>query len=111
MEVKAQKRLLRVTPRKARLVSDLVRGKDCGQAIAILRNSKQHVAKDIEKLIRSAMANAEHNNDMDINNLVIAKIYADEGPVLKRIRAGSRGSASRINKRTSTITVYVAEKE
>ena len=111
MEVRAQKRMLRVAPRKARLVTDLVRGKDCWLAISILRNSKVFVAKDVEKLISSAMANAEHNNDMDINNLFISKIYADEGPTLKRVRAGSRGSASRINKRTSTITVFVAEKE
>lgn len=111
MEVKAYKKLVRIAPRKVRLVIDLVRGKDCGQAIAILRNTKNHAAQDVEKLIRSAMANAEHNNGMDINNLYVSKIFANEGPTLKRIRPRARGSASRINKRTSSITVFVAEKE
>lgn len=111
MEVKAYKKLVRIAPRKVRLVIDLVRGLDCGHAISVLRNTKNHAAKDVEKLILSAMANAEHNNGLDINNLYVKTIFANEGPTLKRIRPRARGSASRINKRTSSITVFVAEKE
>ncbi|QVK21808.1 50S ribosomal protein L22 [Mycoplasmatota bacterium] len=103
--------MIRIAPRKVRLVIDLVRGKDCGEAISILRNTNKRAAKDVEKLIVSAMNNAEHNNDMDINNLYVKTIYANEGPTLKRIRPRARGSASRILKRTSSITVFVAEKE
>jgi len=111
MEVKAYKKMVRIAPRKVRLVIDLVRGKDCGEAISILKHTNKRAAKDVEKLIISAMHNAEHNHDMDINNLYVKTIYANEGPTLKRIRPRARGSASRILKRTSSITVFVAEKE
>ena len=122
MEVKAYKKMIRIAPRKVRLVIDLVRGEDCGKAISILRNTRnlefkkiiftnKKAAKDVEKLIVSAMANAEHNHGMDINNLYVKTIFANEGPTLKRIRPRARGSASQILKRTSSITVFVAEKE
>jgi len=111
VEVKAYKKMIRIAPRKVRLVVDLVRGQDCGKAISILRNTNKKVAKDIEKLIVSAMANAEHNHGLDIDNLYVKSIFADEGPTLKRIRPRARGSASQILKRTSSITVLVSEKE
>jgi large subunit ribosomal protein L22 len=111
MEVKAHKKMVRIASRKVRLVIDLVRGEDCGRAISILRNTNKKAAKDVEKLIISAMANAEHNHDMDINNLYVKSIFANEGPTMKRIRPRARGSASQILKRTSSITVFVAEKE
>lgn len=111
MEVKAYKKMIRIASRKVRLVIDLVRGKDCGEAISILRNTNKRSAKDVEKLIVSAMHNAEHNHDLDINNLYVKQIFANEGPTMKRIRPRARGSASQILKRTSSITVLVAEKE
>ena len=110
MEARAYKSMLRVAPRKVRLVLDLVRGMDCGKAIATLKNTNKGSAKDVEKLILSAMANAENNYNMDINNLYVKEIFAGEGPTLKRIKARARGSASPINKRTSNITVVVAER-
>ncbi len=111
MEVKAYKKMIRIAPRKVRLVIDLVRGHSCGKAISILKNTNKRSAHDIEKLIMSAMANAEHNHDLDINNLYIKTIFADDGRTLKRIRPRARGSASKILKRTSSITLFVAEKE
>ena len=107
-EVRATAKYVRVTPRKARAVIDLIRGKSVAAAFDILHFCDRAVAVDIEKVLRSAVANAENNNGMRTSDLVVVRCYADEGPTLKRIRPRAKGSASRILKRTSHITVVVA---
>lgn len=110
MEAKAEARYVRITPRKARLVIDLIRGKSVEEALAILRFTPRAASPIIEKVLTSAVANAEHNYNMDTNSLIVAKAFVDEGPTMKRYMPRARGSASRINKRTSHITVVVSEK-
>jgi large subunit ribosomal protein L22 len=111
MQVKAVAKTVRIAPRKIRLVVDLIRGKEVGEAIAILRHTNKAASPVVEKLVNSAMANAEHNYDMDINSLVVKEIFVDEGPTMKRFRPRAMGRASQINKRTSHITVVVTEKK
>lgn len=110
MQAKAQARYIRIAPRKVRLVIDLIRGKQVGEAISILRHTPKSASPVVEKLLNSAIANAEHNYELDPNNLVIAQAYVDEGPIMKRFRPRAMGRASRINKRTSHITLVVSEK-
>jgi large subunit ribosomal protein L22 len=110
MEAKAIAKNIRISARKVRLVADLVRGKDINEAYAILFNTNKSSCLPIQKLIRSAEANAEHNNNMDVEKLFVKEIYANEGPTLKRIRPRAQGRASKINKRTSHITVVLAER-
>ena len=107
MQAKAVARTVRIAPRKARLVLDLIRGKQVGEAVAILNLTP----KAASPVIESAMANAEHNYDMDVNTLVVSEAYANEGPTLKRFRPRAMGRASAINKRTSHITIVVSEKK
>lgn len=109
MQSKAVARTVRIAPRKVRLILDLVRGKEVGEAISILKLTNKRSSPVVEKLVKSAVANAEHNYDMDIDNLYISEIYADEGPTLKRFRPRAQGRATKINKRTSHITVVVEE--
>ncbi|PQD94173.1 50S ribosomal protein L22 [Pradoshia eiseniae] len=111
MQAKAVARTVRIAPRKARLVLDLIRGKQVGEAIAILNYTPKAASPIIEKVLKSAMANAEHNYDMDVNTLVVSEAYANEGPTLKRFRPRAMGRASAINKRTSHITIVVSEKK
>ncbi|QDI91501.1 50S ribosomal protein L22 [Salicibibacter halophilus] len=111
MEAKAVAKQVRVAPRKARLVVDLVRGKDVGEAISILKHTPRGVSPTVEKVLKSAIANAEHNYEMEPEDLIISKAYVDEGVTLKRFRPRAMGRASRINKRTSHITIIVSEKE
>ena len=111
MEVRATAKYVRVSPRKARIVVDLVRGKTVEQAREILAFTNRGVAETVEKTLNSAVANAEHNNNLNPNALVVKKAFVDEGPTLKRIRPRAKGSASRINKRTSHITIVVAPRE
>ena len=111
MQAKAVARTVRIAPRKVRLVLDLVRGKEVGEAVALLKLTNKRAADVVEKLIQSAVANAEHNYDMDVDNLVVSEIYANEGPTLKRFRQRAQGRATAINKRTSHITVVLTEKE
>lgn len=111
MEAKATAKYVRVSPRKARMVIDLIRGKDVVAARDILRFSERAVAEVVEKVLNSAVANAENNHNMSTKNLVVKAAFADEGPTLKRIRPRAKGSASRIRKRTSHITVIVAPRE
>lgn len=111
MEVKAVARFVRVSPRKARVVVDQVRGKSVEQAREILAFTNRAVAEDVEKVLNSAVANAEHNNHLRADNLVVKAAYVDEGPTLKRIRPRAKGSAARIRKRTSHITIIVAPRE
>ena len=109
-EVRAVAKYVRVSPSKARLVVDLIRRKPVAQAFDILHFCDRAVAVDVEKVLRSAVANAE-NNGLRADNLVVAAAYVDEGPTLKRIRPRAKGSASRILKRTSHITVVVAPRK
>ena len=111
MEAKATAKYVRVSPRKARLVVDQVRGKDIARAREILRFSERAISEVVEKVLNSAVANAENNHHMRSNNLVVKAAFVDEDPTLKRIRPRAKGSASRIRKRTSHITVIVAPRE
>ncbi|HCG4536072.1 50S ribosomal protein L22 [Ureibacillus chungkukjangi] len=110
-QAKAIARTVRIAPRKVRLVVDLIRGKQIGEAVAILRHTPKAASPVVEKVLKSAVANAEHNYDLDINNLVISEVFVDEGPTLKRFRPRAQGRASAINKRTSHITLVVSEKK
>lgn len=111
MEAKAVARYVRVSPRKARLVVDLIRGKSVEEARAILRFTPRAAAEDVEKVLNSATANAERNLHIRANDLVVGSTYVDEGPTLKRISPRAMGRAFRINKRTSHITVVVRQRE
>ncbi|WP_151737838.1 50S ribosomal protein L22 [Paenibacillus tengchongensis] len=110
MEAKAHARSVRISARKAKLVVDLIRGKQVGEAISILRHTPKSASPVVEKLLNSAIANAEHNYSMDVNNLFISEIFVNQGPTMKRFRPRAMGRASRINKRTSHITLVVSEK-
>ena len=110
MESKAIAKMIRIAPRKARLVVDLIRGKQVGEAIAILTLTPKAASKPTLKVLKSAIANAEHNYNMDVNKLYVKTAMVCEGPTLKRFRARAKGSASSIMKRTSHITIVVAEK-
>jgi len=101
----------RISPRKVKIVCDIIRGKDTKTAKAILAQTPKAAAELMLKLLNSAVANAENNHDMDPDNLYVSQTYANPGPILKRIRPQARGRAFRINKRTSHITIVVAEKE
>ncbi|GEK06704.1 50S ribosomal protein L22 [Schleiferilactobacillus harbinensis] len=104
-------RTVRIAPRKARLVIDLIRGRSVAEALAILQFTPRAGSPIITKVLKSAVANAEHNFDLEAQNLFVSKAFVDEGPTLKRFRPRAKGSASAINKRTSHITVIVSEKE
>jgi len=108
---KATAKMVRIAPRKTRMVIDMIRGKSAGEAISILRFSSRGASEAVEKVLMSAIANAEHNYDMDIEDLVVSEAFVDEGPTLKRFRPRAKGAASPINKRTSHITVVVSEKK
>lgn len=110
MEVRATAKYIRLTPRKVRLVLDAVRGKQAAAAIALLELMPQRAAKEVRKVVKSAVANAENNFEIDPEGLVIKRIYADEGPTLKRFRPRAHGRVSPILKRSSHITVVVDEK-
>ncbi|MDQ0063975.1 MULTISPECIES: 50S ribosomal protein L22 [Paenibacillus] len=109
-EAKAHVKFVRIAPRKAMLVADLIRGKQVGEAIAILRHTPRSASPILEKLLNSAIANAEHNYQLDVNKLVISQAFVNQGPTMKRFRPRAMGRASRINKRTSHITLVVSEK-
>jgi large subunit ribosomal protein L22 len=111
MEAKAQSKMVRISSRKVKLVIDLIRGKAVGEAIAILKLTPKAASPVVEKLVMSAVANAEHNYNMDVESLFVKEIYVGEGPTLKRFRPRAQGRATQILKRTSHITVVVAEKE
>ena len=110
-QAKAIARTVRIAPRKVRLVVDLIRGKHVGEAVAILRHTPKAASPVVEKVLKSAVANAEHNYELEINNLVVSEVFVDEGPTLKRFRPRAQGRASAINKRTSHITIVVSEKK
>jgi large subunit ribosomal protein L22 len=109
--VNARARFVRVAPRKARLVADLVRGLPLEDALPLLRFSTRSAAQDIRKLVESAAANAEANHDLVADDLLIKDIHVDEGPTLRRYRPRALGRATRINKRTSHIVVALTPEE
>lgn len=110
MQATAHARYVRLAPRKVQLVLDLIRGKQVGDAIAILRHTPKSSSPVLEKLLNSAVANAENNLSLDPNKLYISQAYANQGPTLKRFRPRAQGRASSIHKRTSHITIVVSEK-
>ena len=110
MEVKAVAKYVRIAPRKVRVVMDLIRGKNVAEAFAILKFTPKVGADAIEKVLKSAVANAENNFDMNVDNLYVSSAFVDQGPTLKRIHPRSRGQAFKILKRTSHITVVVEER-
>ncbi len=109
MEAIAKHNFARISPQKARLVADLIRGKSVDQALEILTFSNKKAAALVKKVLESAIANAEHNEGADIDELKVAKIFLDEGPTMKRIKPRAKGRADRIFKRTSHITVVVSD--
>ena len=111
MEVRAVGRFLRVSPRKARAVVDLIRGRTYREALTILRLTPRRACEDIEKIVRSAGANAQNNFSLDPEDMIVAEVYVDEGATLKRIRPRARGMASRLRKRTSHVTVVLREQD
>lgn len=111
MEVSAILRDVQISPQKVRLVADQIRKMPANKAIELLAFSKKKAAAIMKKVVESAVANAEHNNGFDIDNLVISTVFVDEAPTLKRIRARAKGRANRILKRASHITVKVLERE
>ncbi|MBQ4422394.1 MAG: 50S ribosomal protein L22 [Schwartzia sp.] len=110
MEAKAVAKYVRIAPRKVRVVMNLIRGKNVADAFAILKFTPKVGADVIEKVLKSAVANAENNFDMNVDKLYISSAYVDQGPTLKRIHPRSRGQAFSIFKRTSHVTVVVAER-
>lgn len=110
ISTKASVKMIRIAPRKVRLVADLVRGKDIREALAILDYTNKASSPVIAKVVKSAVANAVNNNGADETKLFVEKIYVDEGPTLKRFMTQAKGSAHPIMKRTSHITVFVAER-
>jgi ribosomal protein L22 len=109
--VRAQAKYVRSSARKARLVMDHVRGKTVTEAQAVLRHSPRGIARDLERLLASAVANAENNHELVSDDLYVKEIYADEGPTLRRFRPRAQGRATRIRKRTSHLTVALSTKE
>lgn len=110
MEAKALAKHIRIAPRKIRIVMNLIRGKNVGEAFAILKHVPKVGSEVLEKVLKSAVANAEHNYDMNADNLYISEAYVDQGPTLKRIHPRSRGQAFKILKHTSHVNIVVKER-
>ena len=110
-EAKATLKYARISARKVKIVADLIRGKNAQEALAIVKFTPKASSEIIEKLLKSAIANAENNHGMNSANLYVDQIYANQGPTLKRIRPAAKGSAVRIRKRTSHITVVLKERQ
>ena len=110
MEARATAKYIRVSPQKARLVVDLIRGKNAGEAINILKFTKKRVSHEVEKVLRSAISNAEQKSEnLDVDRLVVSRAYVGDGPRAKRIRPAPQGRAFRYQRRMSHITVVVEE--
>ena len=110
IEARAKLSHARISARKVKIVIDLIRGKDVNEALAILKFTPKAASEVLEKLLKSAIANAENNHNMTSDKLYVAEIYANQGPTLKRIRPAAKGSAVRIRKRTSHITIVLRER-
>ena len=111
MEAKAAAKYVRLSPRKARQVMDLIRGKNVTEAMSILKFTSKRASGIIGKVLKSALANAKQKPDIDSEKLSVRRAFVDQGPMLKRFRPRAMGRASRIHKRTSHITVVVGDKE
>ena len=111
MEVKAYLKDLRISPRKVKIVLDLIRGKDAALAVAILKNTPKAASLPVLKLLQSAIANAENNNHLDATKLYVSQCFVTPGRTAKRIMPRAQGRAFRILKRSSHVTLAVAEKE
>ena len=111
MESRAYLKYARISPRKVQIVLDLIRGKDAGEAMAILKNTPKSASEYLIKLLKSAVANAEHNFSMDVCRLYVSECFVCSGPTLKRIMPRAKGSADRILKRTSHVTIALKERE
>jgi large subunit ribosomal protein L22 len=111
MEARAEARYVRISPQKARLVVDLIRGRNAGQALTILRTTNKGIAPAVEKVLRSAIANAQNRStDVDVDKLVVSEAYVNEGPRSRRVRPAPMGRAYRYQRRTSHIALTVSEK-
>ena len=110
-EARAKLSSARISARKVKIVIDLIRGKSVSEALAILKYTPKAASPLVEKLLKSAMANAENNHNMDVSKLYVAEIFANQGATMKRIRAATQGRANRIRKRTSHIEVVLKERE
>ena len=112
MQAKAEARYIRTSPQKVRLVVDLIRGQKAGDAINILRTTNKRIAPSVEKVLRSAIANAENrHNDVDVDKLFVTEAYVNEGPRMKRVRPAPMGRAFRYQRRMSHIIVKVGDKK
>ena len=111
MEARAYLKYARISPRKVEIVLDLIRNQDAEKAMAILKHTPKAACEDLQKLLKSAMANAENNKNMDVSRLYVAECFVCPGPILKRIRPRAQGRAFRINKRTSHVTLVLKERE
>jgi large subunit ribosomal protein L22 len=111
MEARAEAKHVRISPRKVNVVNDLIRNKSVGMAMAILKGTPKAASEVLEKLLTSAIANAENNHNMDVEKLYISSITANPGTIMKRVMPRAQGRAYRINKRTSHITIVLKEKE
>ena len=111
MEATAKVTYVRIAPRKVQIVLDLIRNKPCDEAMAILKHTPKAACEPLMKLLKSAIANAENNNNMDVSRLYVAECSVSQGPILKRVRPRAQGRAFRINKKTSHITLVLKEME
>lgn len=111
MEAKAYLRYARISPRKVQIVLDLIRGQSADKAMAILRHTPKAASEPLQKLLKSAVANAENNHNMDKTKLYVATCFVCPGPIMKRIRPRAQGRAFRVLKRSSHITLVLKEKE
>ncbi len=111
MEARAYLKYVRISPRKMQIVCDLIRGKRADEAAAILMNTRKSSSEPLIKLLKSCRANAENNFEMNPEKLFVSQVFVSPGPQLKRIHARARGRAARITKRTSHVTMVLAEKE
>ncbi len=111
MEARAKSNYVRISPRKVSIVLDLIRNKPCDLAMAILKHTPKAACEPLQKLLKSAMANAETNHNMDVSKLYVAECFVCQGPTLKRIRPRAQGRAFRIDKKTSHITLVLKETE
>ncbi len=113
MQSQARLRYLRIAPRKVRLVADLVRGKPVGQALAILKFTPKAASKPMEKLLQSAVANAEDvsKGQVDVDKLFVHTVCVDQGPTLRRFMTRAQGRATRVNKKTSHVTLVLADRK
>lgn len=111
MKATAHVKHIRITPRKVKIVCDLIRGKMAGEAVSILMNTPKSSSPVVLKLLKSCAANAENNNNMDVEKLYVSEVFVTPGPVMKRVMPRAQGRAFRILKRTSHITLVLSEKE